>query len=461
MKHAYKKLLLAAMAIASTSSALYASNLNEDTSKSTAEYSVTESSVTKKKEPANNNYINKYLGGETNVMVIGGAPDEEIVKVTATEYYRRSLRKGPWQVGMPKFIITDKSNKASFAIGGFVNFRTAFDFDNVIPNLDFVTSSIPMNTVSYDRSRVLMDASTSRLYFKSIIDGGSVGPIEAYIETDFRGVNNALRLREAYVKVGSFTFGQAVSTFTDLAASPNTIDFEGPNAYTYNRNLLIRYCGEYSDNWSFAIAAEFPEVSATYGSSTKSVYQRVPDIPLYVQYSWNKKASHLRLSGIIRTMDYYNAIDDSREFDMGYGISLSSYIKASDFVSFCGQVLTGRGISNYIQDVNGLGLDMIPDPKKPGILRVTPSFSWFLGTEFNFTPKLSMNLAYSQVHIWNRDTYFNDNQYKLSQYIVGNMFYTFSPSIQLGVEYLYGTRHNQDQSFGKANRVQAMVQITF
>lgn len=459
MKTLKKTAFSLALMLGSTS-LLYAEADNTNNASSAIPSTATEA-VKHEKKPKAQHYVNEFLGGKTTVMVVGGTPEDELVKVQATDYFRRTLRPGPQQVGMPSFIITDKNNRASFAMGGFVKFRTAYDFNSEVQNLDFVTYDIPMQQTPQNRQRFLMDASTSRLYFKTVINSTSVGPIEVYIETDFRGAGNNLRLREAYISVGGFLAGQTVTTFCDLAAAPNTIDFEGPNAYTYNRNLMVRYSKTFNQHWSMAIAAEFPNIQATTGPDAEVIPQRMPDIPAYVQYAWNQSQSHVRLSAIVRGLNYFDKIKDKTTSATGFGVSLSGAVKACSFISITGQALYGKGLTPYIADLNTAPLDLIPDPHKPGKLIAPPVMSWLLGAQMNFTKKLTMNLGYSQVHVWNSYGFFQPQEYKLSQYIVSNMFYKFNPAIQVGIEYLYGNRTNQNNAFEKAHRVQAMVQLNF
>lgn len=398
----------------------------------------------------------------TRVLVIG-KHDDEVVKFRAYDMFARSLRVGPQQVGMPRFMITDRAGKAAFAIGGFVNFRTAYDFNNEVQNIDFVTYDIPMVSTPSNKQRLLMDASTTRLYFKSVINAGKAGPIEAYVETDFRGGVNGynLRLREAYVSVKGFLFGQTATTFCDLAATPNTIDFEGPNGYTYGRNLMIRYAHRFNKHWSLALAAEFPQLNATTGTRAEVIPQRIPDIPAYVQYSWSKERSHIRLSGVLRSMNYYDKVNRSTELAFGYGVQLSTVIRLGRVVSLTGQALYGKGLTPYIQDLQASKLDLLPVVDNPGELKAVPAMAWLAGAQFNFTPKLAMTVGYSQVHVWHSGTDFAASDYKLGQYAVANLIYSITPYLQVGAEYLYGTRIDQNNKFGKANRVQAMVQFNF
>ena len=400
-----------------------------------------------------------------NVLIIGGNPKSDNIWVMKSEIidtYTRSTRQGFQQSGVPNFIISSPSGKAIFGIGGFVNLRTAYDWNNVVNNIDFVTSDIPMTSTSQNKQRILMDASTSRLFFKTIVQSNIFGPIETYIETDFRGNDQSLQLREAYLALKGFTIGQTTTTFVDLKASPVTIDFAGPNAYTYRRNTLIRYNYNITPQWNFAIAAEMPNISATtIGKSAHIVPQRVPDIPMYAQYCW--KNNHVRASGLIRTMDYYDNTNMSNETTVGWGAMLSSKIAIHRSIDAFGQVVYGEGVENYIQDLTGEGYDLVPNQDHSGKLQKLPAMGWVVGLKANITKRWQMNGAYSQVEIWDKNNYFAfaPNTYKLSKYIVANLFYSITPELNVGAEYLYGTRKNADNTKAEANRAQMMVQFNF
>ncbi len=416
------------------------------------------------KERKQHNY---HYKNHNNVLIIGSHKKNEniwLMKGEIVETYSKTIKKGFQQSGVPNFIIAAPSAKAIFAIGGFVNFRTAYNWNSVIDSKDFVTSAIPMTSTSQNKQSLLMDASTTRLFFKTIIQSRILGPIEGYIETDFRGNGTSLRLREAYVAFKGVTLGQTATTFVDLKAAPNTIDFEGPNAYTYSRNLMVRYNFNITPHWNFAISAEMPRVSATTpGTEAHIIPQRIPDIPLYAQYSWNNNNSHVRASGIIRAMEYYDNTNMSNETEIGWGAMISSNIKMHKSISAFGQIVYGEGIENYIQDINGKGYDLVVNPQYKGKLQTLPTMGWMAGLKVNLTNKWQMNGAYSQVQIWSDNNYFAQapDTYKLSKYVVANVFYNIIPALNIGAEYLYGTRKNANNAKAHANCAQMMVQLNF
>lgn len=401
-----------------------------------------------------------WLMEGTQLIAPDGSDIDEDEVITFYVFNRHNDYQGP---EVPHYLITDRKARAVFTIGGFVNFRTAFDFNDVMPNRDFIPALIPLKSSVSNTARVLMDGSTSRLFTEAVIKTRNGSPLKAYVEADFRGEGNTLRLRQAYVSYYGFKFGQATSTFTDINSAYNTIDFEGPNAFTYRRNLMVQYTKEWQCGVGMGVAIEYPEVLAMYGSDNKAMYQRFPDLPIYVQYSWGEmmRKSHIRLSALMRTMTYTDEVKMSNQERIGWGVQASGSFEIGDVVRLYGQFTYGEGISQYIQDLQGLPYDMVSDPTDKGYMLTLPSTAWFAGAEFHITPKMPLTIGYSQVKLKNQANTLGGTQYHLGQYIVANCFYNFGTAINVGVEYLYGSLDTFNNSWGKSNRLQAAVQFNF
>ncbi len=402
-----------------------------------------------------------WLIDGTDLIVPGGGGELDSEEVIT--FFLQNRHDDYMQTSDPKFVITDRKARAMFSIGGFVNFRTAYDFSDVMPSLDFITAVTPMTSTLGNAQRALMDASTSRLYFESIFRTNSGLPLTTYIETDFRGPGNSFRLRHAYISYAGFTFGQTASAFSDVNASFRTIDFEGPNAYAYKRNLVAQFATEWESGLGMGVGLEYPEVYAEYDSNSSPIYQRVPDIPIYLQYKWGnpEDQSHIRLSAIMRNMFYTDNHANVNIDKIGWGAQLSTQMVFGDWGRFYGQFLYGDGISQYVQDLAGLPYDMVASQTNPGGMLALPTMAWFAGMEFDLCERMPMTIGYSQVRMYNRNGYMQADDYKLGQYLVANLFYDINHFWSVGVEYLYGTKHTVADDFGRANRIQAAIQFNF
>lgn len=378
--------------------------------------------------------------------------------------YAETHRGGFEQSNLPQMIFSSRTNKIAFAIGGNVNMRVGYDFNGIVDNRDFITADIPIPGNYGTHQKLMMDASTSAIYFKAVANHSMLGRVVAMFEADFRGGPSGYtpRVRLAYVSLYGFTVGRDVTTFCDLNSSPQTIDYEGPNAYTIDYSTIIRYSRSFGNHFSMAVAAEMPDVSATYGDTFAPIHQRMPDFPMYVQYNWGRRAnSHVRVTGVLRNMYYHNLTANKNYSEFGWGVQLSGNVAIGDRWNTYFNGVYGKGISSYVQDLSGAGLDMVVGVEDPTKIRTLPMYGWLAAGKFNIMHGLSVSGGYSEVVVDRKTGYWSPSQYKKGQYIFGNLFYHLSPRFELAIEYLYGTHKNMAGEKNSANRIQAMVKYNF
>lgn len=390
----------------------------------------------------------------------GRAADDIVVDFAQTR------RTGFQQVVDPQFIFTTKNNRFSLGIGGYINLRTSYDFMGAVDNIDFIPYDIPLYSDYANRQRVMMDATTSRLFTKAVINSPTIGPIIAFIDMDFRGgaeFSYTPRLRSAYVSLLGFTAGRDITTFCDLDASPTTIDFQGPNAYNFNFATMIRYEYAFADNHlKFGVAAEMPSVSGTYNDNFATLKQRVPDFPAYFQYAWGaNRDSHIRASGVVRNMYLHNLRTGNNTSLLGWGVQFSGTIKVAQPLRLFMNGVYGKGVTPYIQDLTGSGLDFTPNPENADQIQTMPMWGWQAAAQINLTPRLFISGGYSTVRVQRSHGFYSDDQYKQGQYIFGNIFYSITPRCKVAGEYLYGSRKDMSNDKGHANRVNVMLQYSF
>ncbi len=389
----------------------------------------------------------------------------EVMKCAVRDY-AASKDSGFQQAMPPLMVFTQRENRYSFAIGGFVNLRTSYDFNGMVDNRDFVTYDIPMND-GYSSQQLIMDASTSRLFFSGMANTRALGKVNIYMDLDFRGGvmgSYTPRVRRAYVNFLGITAGRDVTTFCDTQAAPITVDFQGPNAYNFNFATVLRYqhtC--LNDRFTAAIALENPRVSGTYGDNFTAIPQRMPDIPLYLQYSFGEERNHhLRASGVLRNMFMHDNLSNDNESMVGWGAQLSGRISIVHWAKIMFNGIYGEGITPYIQDLTGSGLDFTPKPNSDANLQTTPMFAWQAAAQINFTERFWMSGGYSTVHIDKKNGGYNsEDEYRYGQYIFGNLFYSVTPRMQVACEYLWGSRENVSRLHNHANRASVMMQYNF
>lgn len=355
----------------------------------------------------------------------------------------------------------------SFTFGGYINLRSSYDFNGSIDCADFLPSMIPSTVEEQIANRTFMDASTSRLYFNALIDTKQLGLINLFIESDFRGGaygSYTPRIRLAYMTFLGITAGRAHTTFSDLSSMPYSVDFAGPNSCAFGFVTMLRYEHKFMDNkLKLAAALESPSVSATYGNHFNETPQLVPDVPVYAQYNWgSENQSHIRVSGVFKAMSIKNTITSDTDIISGWGTQLSGNVSVTPFMKLMFSGTYGEGISNYIVDLIGLGIDFMPNPDNPSEVSTTAMYGYQASTQININPKLWFSAGYSYVS--NEPAYDNiDNlsDYKSGTYIFGNCFYSITSRLQVAGEYIYGSRKSLDLTTNSANRIVAMLQFTF
>lgn len=400
--------------------------------------------------------------------------ETKATKAQATMLFMESQRTGYQSAKAPLLLFTQKQNKFTFGIGGFINLRSSYDYNGIVENIDFVTADIPTPGNYATKQQFMMDASTSRVYIKAIANTRALGKVEVFADMDFRGgtsytegdgvtVNYTPRVRCAYVSFLGITLGRDITTFCDLAAAPRTVDFQGPNAYSFNYATLLRY--QYSccnDRLGMAIALEQPNVSATYDDNFSSIPQRMPDIPMYIEYKMGRKREHhFRVSGVLRNMYYYNDNSQENVSLFGWGVKASGNLKPFEWLGLCFNGTYGEGITPYIQDLNGLGLDFTPDPTNLNSAQTMPMFAWQAAATIYLTEKLSGTGGYSTAQVQKHNGYYTGSQYRRGEYAFGNIFYDVTPRFTVAAEYLYGQRKNMTCGCNTAHRASLMAQFNF
>ena len=365
---------------------------------------------------------------------------------------------------MPRFAIIGKERKFYLGIGGYAKASISYDFANPITNpLCFVTSSIPMEEIPGNGTLVQMNAGASNLFFNFIALPHTKNQIGAYINFDFSGnnANYGFSLKSAYLTYKGFTLGFKPSLFTDGAACAPTVDQQGPNAMTFVFNTVLNYQYAFNSHWKVGAGLEMPVVNATYNEYSYQVNQRIPDLPFYGQFSYKYGTAWIRLSGLIRNMYYRDDIDGSTEDVLGYGVKLSGTTPIGRQLKLFYQTVYGKGLGSYIQDLQGLGLDMAPkDTVQSGSLESVEALGSYTGLMWQISPKFCTSATFSEVECFLPNSVVSST-YKRGIYVVANVFYNITPSVQAGMEYLWGSRENVNGETRHNTRLQTAVRVNF
>ncbi len=244
------------------------------------------------------------------------------------------------------------NDSTTFSYGGFIKYNAMYDDyqDGLAPTASvasriLVPSLIPVgNSASSEGAEFNSDVATSRFFFKTSSDT-SVGKVNSYVELDFLAGggdervsnSNGARIRHAvldwkYSEDASLLVGQTWSTFFNVGALPEAVEFIGPTSGTiFNRQQQIRWTKQLGGGGSFMLAAENPSTSlAEAGSGIEGSNfddNSVPDI--IARYNGKSGSHSYSLAAIAREVAFDDGMRDESEIGLG--------------VNFSGKVVFGNG----------------------------------------------------------------------------------------------------------------------
>ena len=362
----------------------------------------------------------------------------------------------------PYFMFLSKQGSLAFGVGGQVKLKGYFDWNGSIPSSGFSPYEIPIPKDPARLRNLAASASGTGLFFTLLGTNRLLGSFMAYFQADFGGYNNrGFRIKKAYLSFRDWTVGYTTTTFEDTKAEPSTVDGAGPNGINSRTNMLVRYMKEFRQHFTVAGSVEFPSQSIMAdGTSTEACNPYIPDFAAFAQYQWNNAASHIRISGLLRTLSYRDLLSMQNHNITGWAVQLSTVIKAAPNLNLYGIASTGRGHASYTTDLGNGSFDLIPDQDQPGLLYAPMSVGYVAGVQYFFTKKLFSDIAFSEQRYYPRHATAG-TEYQYGLYVAANLFWDITPRQELGLEYLYGRRSDFDGSHGSASRVMAMLMLSF
>jgi DcaP outer membrane protein len=340
-------------------------------------------------------------------------------------------------------------------IGGY--FKTDFNYDlKPAGNRDqFVPSSIPIpqspnvnsETISIRPTRLTLD----------FLAPSVLGGLRFYLEGDMFGTNATTpRLRHAYAQAKNFLIGQTFTNFMDPDGFPDNLDFEGPVGLVNLRNPQFRYGFAVGSSAAIYLAIEKPTSDVAFSTPEFTLQPNSPAPDFTVRFRDEFKWGHFQAAAILRSVAAYVPAG-GRDSVEGYGVNVSLGAKTfgKDNIILAGTV--GRGISRYINDTSGLGIDAEVTDNH---LKATPAFSFVSAYQHYWTKSLRSSAVFSYADVDNTE-HSPGTTYGHSSSTAGNLIWNPFGTLNVGGEFLYGTLNRQDGSKGNAPRFQVSAKYSF
>lgn len=311
------------------------------------------------------------------------------------------------------------------------------------------------------------NAKFSRLWFKTQTET-SAGLVTSYIETDFNGSNDerltnqsANGLRHAFVNwdysdTGSLLMGQTWSTFFNVGALPETIDFVGPTSGTvFIRQTQARWTHKLGDGASLMLAAENPSVSmydAGGGYAANDIDDSsIPD--LIARYNGKAGNFSYSLAGMAREIGYDSGAQSDEE--MGFGLSLSGkyvFDNGDDL-----KVMVNHGNLGRYVALNAFRDAAIDADGDVDLIDVTGGY---IAYRHHWNEKLRSTFSYAISTADNSSDILADVTETVSNANV-NVMYSPTKKLTLGAEFIYAEREVESGLDGDLERLQFMGKWAF
>ena len=348
-------------------------------------------------------------------------------------------------------------------IGGY--FKTDFIYDlKPAGNTDsFIPSSIPIPAV-VGVNNATVSVRPTRLNLDFRVPSTQLGDVRFYIEADLFGTNATTpRLRHAYAQVRNVLIGQTFSNFMDPDGFPDTLDFQGPNGMVSIRNPQLRYGFALSPSTTFYVSVEKPSSDITFKTPQFSSQPNAPSPDGAIRLRQEFERGHFQVAAIFRSIGAFVATTPTAKTDsvFGWGVNASTGVKTfgKDNVIFA--VAGGHGVSRYLQDTSGLGIDA--EPNSATSLKATPA----VGVEAAYQHYWLKNLRSSAIYSYsavNNTAFFSSaapGTYNHATYTGSNLIWNPFGSLNVGAEVLYGWAMEQNGLKANAPRIQFSAKYSF
>lgn len=287
-----------------------------------------------------------------------------------------------------------------------------------------------------------------------------VGEVHSVFDWDLFGGGGApgrttFSLVRAYAELGKFGAGQYNSPFMDIDVFPNSLEFWGPAAIVFFRNIQFRYMPIQGAS-HVTIALERPGATGdrdhTFNDlDLNNVIGRFPWPDLSANGRLAGKWGYIQLGGVLRGI-YWDDLAPTDSLDLhgsalGWGLSLSSNVKTTKHDVLKLQITYGEAIQDYLDAPFDIGPRFNPGDRLRPIIGVPlPAFGGLAFYDHSWNDKLTTSLGYSGLRVTNSNAQV-PAAFHTGQYALINLLYSPDADLMVGGEVQWGRRGNAFDDF--------------
>ena len=380
--------------------------------------------------------------------MMSGQIQEQQVLATRVDTVSKSAKSGPgYDVKIGGYIKADLTwTKASNGDPNNVGF--------------YFPTQIPVGADgSGEGAHADMTVAESRINFSATreLDGHS---LTFFTEMDFYGgggneiATNSIhpRLRHAFIKYDNWLIGQTWSTFQDVSALAENLDFIGPaEGTTFVRQPMVRYT-----SGGLQVAIENTNTRVNTGSANVlSDDGAIPDI--IAKYTFKGDYGHVAVAGIYRDLSWETADEDYS--DTGFGVSVSGKLKVGDSGDdFRFMLTSGTGLGRYLGITGSPGAVFNSDSNDIEAIDTTGGF---VSYRHLWNDNWRSNITYSMQNVDNDVELTGTGAIKDLNSIHLNLLYSPTAKVTFGAEYMTAERELESGVDGDLDRLQFSAKYAF
>jgi hypothetical protein len=255
----------------------------------------------------------------------------------------------------------------------------------------------------------------------------------------------------------SLLAGYYLSAFTDLSVFPNTLDYEGPNSFTFKYGPQIRVSPillKVGDGkLTLPMSLEKPNADITVPEGF-AAFSRRPDATIGLR--WETPEWHVQWANLIRDLGVENATTGQSRKTSAFATQFTGATSLFERDSVQGWASYGKGYANFLQDISGLGLDAAFNPDIE--LKAIKARGYGVGYTHGWTKDLSSSASYGYLRISpDSELILAQTLPKSTKFASVNLAWQFSERAMFGVEYLWGENIDLTDERGIGQRLQATI----
>ena len=360
-----------------------------------------------------------------------------------------------------------KDSSSNYSFGGYIKFDAMFsdysDGDLAPGSLGtqfYVPGTIPVGGSPSEGFDADLQARETRINFKSDHTLPSGDKFSTYLEMDFflgsggnERVSNSYnpRLRHAFLKYNNWLFGQTWSTFQDVGALPENVDFIGPSeSTTFIRQAQVRYT---NGPWEFAV--ENPETTITPFGGGSRIVSDDGTMPDFVgRYTAKLDNGYVKAAALVRQLNYKTTGIDTDETAVGISLS-GKHMFGQDDLRWMATWGSGTGRYLGLNTANGAVLDSSNN------LEAIDQWGAFVSYRHFWNDQWRSNFTYGYLNNDHDTALTGTGVTKDVQSIHLNLLYSPKPKLTFGGELLLAERELETGSSGDMTRLLFSAKYAF